>query len=400
MQSQNSFVCPSLEELNAILPNYEFLAFVAKGGMGAVYLARQRSLDREVAIKILPPEMSGDQQFRERFITEAKAMACLHHPNLIMVYDFGEVNEMFYIVMEFVNGYSLHEAAGGNAILPEEAVRLVRDVARALAYAHGNNILHRDVKPANILIEASGRPKLGDFGLAHKTDEKQTNDGSVFGTPEYLAPEVWKNQQVDAQADIFAMGIILYELLTGKLPAENSFKAASSSSEVDSRMDDILYMATHPERDRRYCNAEAFARDLSEWLDVRRMQQLQPQPAAMQGHKPKLNTAPAVPARNTRSLANIGVKAPHLQSLGATQANPASVATKVTKAAPSLGVGVLRQAQAPQVMAVRPAEAGANTYQPGQFKVGKPKASLSPAHIGILLGIAAIAAFIIIMSMR
>ena len=212
------FVAPSLEELAPLFPAYEIEAFIAQGGMGAVYRATQRSLDRLVAIKILPREFGEDENFRASFEAEAKAMAKLNHPNLIGVYDFGDIDGMLFIVMEFVEGKALYYSVHKKAIDPLVAFEMVSTISRGLAHAHAGGIIHRDIKPANILLDLEANPKIGDFGLARPLDQDRSG-GVVFGTPGYTAPEVYKNDHpVDQRSDIFSIGALLYELLSGKPP--------------------------------------------------------------------------------------------------------------------------------------------------------------------------------------
>ena len=261
------FEAPTPEELHELLPSYDVLAFIAKGGMGAVYKAHQKSLERNVAIKILPREFGEDMEFRKRFEDEAKAMAKLNHPNLISVYDFGEVDHMLYIVMEFVDGKSLHHSAHGKAIEQNEVARLVTGICEGLAHAHEAGILHRDIKPANILLDGKKRSKIGDFGLARFAEENE-GEGIIFGTPDYTAPEVTKNPgAVDTRSDIFSTGVILYELLTGKLPEKN-YVPASQIEDVDPRFDKIVRRATHPSPMLRFTDGEAMAKDLKVLRDA------------------------------------------------------------------------------------------------------------------------------------
>ena len=220
--SLDNFEAPSLETLAALLPSYDFEAFIAKGGMGAVYKARQRRLDRDVAIKILPRELGEDAQFVASFETEAKAMAKLNHPNLISVFDYGEVDGMPYIVMEYVNGKSLFHSAQNLAVDPGQAVGIVKGICDGLAHAHENGVIHRDIKPANILLTPRAAPKIGDFGLARPVDSD--GSGLVMGTPGYVAPEVLRHPgQADRRCDLFALGVVLYELLIGRCPPYDGY---------------------------------------------------------------------------------------------------------------------------------------------------------------------------------
>ncbi|NNM30793.1 MAG: protein kinase [Akkermansiaceae bacterium] len=256
-----AFEAPSVEELQPLFPSYDIELFIAQGGMGAVYKARQTSLDRPVALKILPKEFGADPQFRASFQDEAKAMARLNHPNLIAVYDFGDVEGMLFIIMEYVEGATLHHSAHGKKIEQTEAARLAAGICRGLAHAHQHGILHRDIKPANVLLTASAQPKIGDFGLARPVGAHH-GDELIFGTPGYSAPEVLNHpERVDQRADIYSMGVIFYELLTGRLPGE-TWQPPSSVIGSDPAFDPILRRAMHPSPEMRYADADQIADDL------------------------------------------------------------------------------------------------------------------------------------------
>ena len=256
------FVAPEPSELAPLFPGYEIHDLIATGGMGAVYRVVQKSLDRTVALKILPLEFSEDAEFCARFEAEAKAMARLNHPNLISVYDFGEVNGMLYIVMEFVPGKSIYHSAHGRLIDPEEVVRLVTGICNGLAHAHENGILHRDIKPSNILLTPNVEPKIGDFGLACPIGVKTQAGEVIYGTPGYTAPEVIEAPHtVDHRADVFSTGVMLHELLTGKLPADDP-RPASRISGCDARFDAIIRRATAPAPANRYNSATEITTDL------------------------------------------------------------------------------------------------------------------------------------------
>ena len=258
---QTEFIAPELEELNELIPTYEFVSFIAKGGMGAVYLARQNSLDRLVAIKVLPPVLCQNAEFKASFETEAKLMAKLNHPNLIGIYDFGDVDGMLYIVMEYVKGQSLFHSAYGKMIEQETAVSIISGVCEGLEHAHEAGMLHRDVKPANILLNKKAVPKIGDFGLARPSEMTET--GMIFGTPDYSAPEVLgAPEKVDKRTDLFAVGVILYELMTGKLPG-TPYVSVTEFADTDSRFDAIIQKAINPNIELRY----ATTRDLVVALD-------------------------------------------------------------------------------------------------------------------------------------
>lgn len=258
-----SFVAPDIHELAPLFPGYEIETLIATGGMGAVYRAVQRSLDRTVAIKILPREFSSDAAFCAGFESEAKAMAKLNHPNLIGVFDFGEVNGMLFIIMEYVPGKSLYHSSHHQAIDPREVIRIISAICHGLAHAHEHGILHRDIKPSNILLDQNAEPKIGDFGLARPVDRQVQEGEEIFGTPHYTAPEVLKPPYtVDHRADIFSVGVMLHELLTGKLPADDS-RPASAICRCDPRFDAIIRRATHPSPQLRYASAAEIAAELS-----------------------------------------------------------------------------------------------------------------------------------------
>lgn len=259
-----TFVAPPIEELDELLDGYKFNAFISQGGMGAVYKATQTSLERPVAIKVLPVEFGADETFRDSFQHEARLMAKLNNPNLIGVYDFGDMDGMLYIIMEFVEGKSLFHSSHGKAIVQDEAGSIIRDVCIGLQHAHDAGILHRDIKPANILLGADTKPKIGDFGLARPAGSTET--GVIYGTPGYTAPEVIQfPEKVDERADIFAVGVMFYELLTGQLPP-SPYVPVTQFVECDSRFDNIIRKAINQKHHLRYSSAQALADDISEVL--------------------------------------------------------------------------------------------------------------------------------------
>ncbi len=262
--SKKKFIPPTPEELSPLFPAYDITDFIAAGGMGAVYRAKQKSLDRDVAIKILPREFGADQQFRENFEAEAKAMAKLNHPNLMAVYDFGDVNGMLFIAMEFVKGKALYYSAHRKQIDPITAFKMISRIAKGVAHAHDNGILHRDLKPANILLLPDATPKVGDFGLARSVDSRGVRERTVFGTPGYTAPEVYsKKYPVDQRSDIFSIGAMLCELLTGELPKPNSSYMVTG---IDPRFDNITRKATHPVPEQRHRDTHELIKEIKELL--------------------------------------------------------------------------------------------------------------------------------------
>jgi len=262
-EASTTFVPPEPDELAHLFPGYQIVRLIACGGMGAVYEAVQISLERSVAIKILPREFTADASFQSAFEAEAKAMARLNHPNLIGVYDFGEVGGMLFIIMEYVPGLSLFQAANGQPILAEDVVPLMVAVCQGLEHAHENGIIHRDIKPANILLNHANVPKIGDFGLARPLERQIQEGEDIFGTPGYTAPEVIDTPQaIDHRADLFSIGVMLHELLTGILP-EADPRSASAICHCDPRFDAVIRKATHPIPSERYHSAGEIAKDLA-----------------------------------------------------------------------------------------------------------------------------------------
>ncbi len=194
---------------------------IGKGAMGQVWLARQESLDRMVAVKVLPKELAGDPSFRARFEREAKAAAALIHPNVIQIYSFGIEQNVPYFAMEFVRGEDLSvKIRKGQKYTIREAVKIASDVARALECAHERNLVHRDIKPGNIMIAHNGVVKVMDFGLAKAASAQSsiTQPGLIMGTPSYMSPEQGMGKELDVRSDMYSVGVVLYKLLTGEVP--------------------------------------------------------------------------------------------------------------------------------------------------------------------------------------
>ncbi len=260
---------PPPEELQTKLPQYEITELVGRGGMGAVYKGWQKSLDRFVAIKILPPGLeSGDVDFAGRFKREAKSMARLKHPGIIPVFDAGETTDgLLYFVMDYVDGTDVQKMLADRGHLPvEEALGITTHVLAALAYAHEHGIIHRDIKPANIMVDAAGRVHVADFGLARSTavdSTMLTGSHMVMGTPDFMAPETQLGmQQVDHRADLYAVGVMLYRMLTGKLPRGRFDPPSRAVPGLDKRLDRIMDRALQPERDARYSSAAELRTEL------------------------------------------------------------------------------------------------------------------------------------------
>ena len=264
MSDPLAFDPPEPQELSDLLSGYDVSSLIATGGMGAVYAAKQVSLDRPVAIKLLPREL-GDESFREQFQAEARSMAKLNHPNLIGIYDFGQADGMPYIVMELVEGKSLYYSCYKTAIEQHTACELIIEICEGLAHAHKAGIIHRDIKPANILLDPEAHAKIGDFGLASHSDSVG-GEHMAFGTPGYAAPEILENStDIGVPSDIFAVGVILYELLTGFIPEQPPIPASSVKGS-DQRLDTIIRTATRRNPRMRFQNAQDMADELKNLL--------------------------------------------------------------------------------------------------------------------------------------
>ncbi len=252
-----SAAVPTPAELARYFPHLEILELLGKGGMGVVYKARQPKLDRLVALKILPLDSAQDPAFAERFTREARALAMLSHPNIVAVYDFGEVDGLYYFLMEYVDGLNLRQILRSRHLQPDDALKLVPQICDALQYAHDEGVVHRDIKPENILLDKKGRIKIADFGLAKlltRTPADYTLTGAyqVMGTPHYMAPEQMLTPlAVDHRADIYSLGVVLYEMLTGDLPL-GRFPPPSQKVQIDARLDEIVLRALEREPERRY----------------------------------------------------------------------------------------------------------------------------------------------------
>ena len=222
--------------------HYEVVSELGRGGMGVVYKAWEPSLNRHVAIKALGEHLLGDEGLIERFTREAKSMAAINHPNVIQVYFIGMEGRQPYFAMEFIEGVSLDDLLRGNHVLTvAHAKEILRQACAGLAVAHDQDLVHRDIKPANLMLCDDGTVKVVDFGIAQTREygDKLTNTGEFVGTPGYLSPEVCTGQDVDARSDIFALGIVFYEMLAGKVPFENESPLGLMLEVVQAEIPDI-----------------------------------------------------------------------------------------------------------------------------------------------------------------
>jgi eukaryotic-like serine/threonine-protein kinase len=257
---------------------YHIVERIASGGMGEVFLAQDAVLAREVAIKVLHRSLAGDQAFVDRFRREARAAAGLSHPNIVAVYDWGAVDGVYYMVMEYVRGRATRDLLNASGRLePAQAAEVIRQTLLALENAHRQGLVHRDIKPENILVTTDGVVKVTDFGLARAyADGRQTQAGSVTGTVQYLAPEQIRGEPADPRSDLYSLGIVAYELLTGTLPftgetamsvaykhlSDRVPKPSATVPTISEELDGFVTSATERDRELRPESASEMRRDI------------------------------------------------------------------------------------------------------------------------------------------
>lgn len=265
---------------------YAVVEPVGSGGMAEVYRARDELLGRDVAVKVLNDRLSRDRSFVERFRREAQSAANLNHPNVVSLYDYGADDGAYYIVMEYIEGKSLGEIVGeSGALMPERAAEIASDVAAALERAHSSGLVHRDIKPTNIMVTTSGQTKVTDFGIARalgqSTEQTQmTQTGMVIGTAAYLSPEQAQGNPVDARSDVYSLGCVLYEMLTGRPPftgdaplaiaykhvREDPVPPSAVNPDVPRELDAVALKALSKNPDNRYSSAHEMRDDLQRFL--------------------------------------------------------------------------------------------------------------------------------------
>jgi predicted Ser/Thr protein kinase len=265
------FALPGLEELAAKFPQLDIIELVGKGGMGAVYKVRQKELDRIAALKILPPEVGLDPAFAERFTREARALAKLNHAGIVTLYEFGRADGLYFFLMEYVDGMNLRQLLHAGRVSAREALAIVPQICDALQFAHDQGIVHRDIKPENILLDRRGRVKVADFGLAKIVGaggpeplgggtgaagaSAITDASKVMGTPQYMSPEQRQAPgEVDHRADIYALGVVFYQMLTGELPGAK-IEPPSQKVQIDVRLDEVVLRALAEKPELRYQQA-------------------------------------------------------------------------------------------------------------------------------------------------
>lgn len=300
----------NLADVARRLPQFEIIELLGQGGMGVVYKARQPALDRFVALKILPPADALTPDFLERFRREARALAKLSHPNIVMVHDFGEQGGLYYFVMEYVDGANLRALLRDRKLTPAEALAIVPRVCDALEYAHEEGVIHRDIKPENLLLDKKGRVKIADFGLAkllrrEALDVTLTLSGAQLGTLRYMAPEqIDKPESVDHRADIYSLGVVIYEMLTGEVPM-GRFALPSQKAQVDVRLDDIVLRSLERDVERRYQHASEVKTDVEKITPPTGQPAPSPAPPVSPAAPPPRSTFPPPAASTKVPLATI-----------------------------------------------------------------------------------------------
>jgi serine/threonine-protein kinase len=277
------------EEQRIFNSRYELHRRIARGGMADVFLARDSLLDRPVAVKVLFPEFATDPTFVQRFRREAQAAANLSHPNIVSVYDWGEEGGTYFIVMEYIEGHSLAQTIKDEGRLhPDRAADITSDVAAALGFAHRNGVVHRDVKPGNVLISPSGQVKVADFGIARAVSHQEnlTQAGTVMGTATYFSPEQARGESVDPRSDVYSLGVVLYEMLTGRPPFTGDSPVAvaykhvqeapppprSHNPDIPPALEAVVLHAMAKDTADRYASAEELRADLRRFREGAQVQ--------------------------------------------------------------------------------------------------------------------------------
>jgi eukaryotic-like serine/threonine-protein kinase len=327
---------------------YEIQAELGRGAMGVVYRAHDPLLSRTVAIKTINMdlEQEGMEEYEARFYQEAKAAGGLNHPNIVIVYDIGKTGNLAYMAMEYIEGVELRTMLSLGQPLPvEQALDIAAQVAEGLSYAHEHHVVHRDVKPANILITPQGRAKIADFGIARmRSAETQTQTGVILGSPKYLSPEQVVGKRADHRSDVFSLGVILYQCLTGNTPFNGDGVSAlmyqitnhnppppsTLNPKVPVMLDYILAKALAKSVDERYQSAGDFAADLRECRKT-----LEP---PMEASNPRLTTSGSNPSLNQSVTQTMVLERSPQPVKAPVKAQPEPVAAAAAEPVPTRGL--------------------------------------------------------------
>ena len=262
---------PEVSEGSVVDGRYRVLRKIGSGGMADVWLAEDSHLQRQVALKVLHSRFAQDREFVERFRREAESAASLHHPNVVAVFDRGDVDGTYYIAMQYLQGRSLKQLID-IGLTPAQSVYLIRQVLEGARFAHRNGVVHRDLKPHNVIVDDEGKAVVTDFGIARAGVSEITQTGSVMGTPHYLSPEQAQGEEVTPVSDLYSIGVILYEALAGRVPFEGESAVAvamkqvsqapqrpsSINPEVSPALDAVVMRALEKSPGDRFQSADAF----------------------------------------------------------------------------------------------------------------------------------------------
>ena len=258
---------------------YEILEVIGTGGMAVVYKAKCHRLNRLVAIKILKDEFSKDEEFRRRFQAESQSVAMLSHPNIVSVYDVSSSGDIDYIVMELIDGITLRQYMEKKGVLNwRETLHFSMQIAKALEHAHSRGIIHRDIKPHNIMVLKNGSVKVTDFGIARVVSSQSTLTREALGSVHYISPEQARGSHIDGRSDLYSAGVVLYEMLTGRLPFEGETPVSVAiqhinsipipprdlNPDIPSALEAITLKAMSPKAENRYASADEMLADLEE----------------------------------------------------------------------------------------------------------------------------------------